>query len=79
MAEEIHGQKFIERGSHAGKGIAVFTSGGDSQVINCCKYWFSSKFCVNVGYECSCEGCCSCGNLSRMQGLFHQGGVSRYD
>jgi hypothetical protein len=24
-------QKFIERGSHKGKGIAVFTSGGDSQ------------------------------------------------
>lgn len=23
--------KFIERGSHKGKGLAVFTSGGDSQ------------------------------------------------
>lgn len=24
-------KRFIERGSHKGKGIAVFTSGGDSQ------------------------------------------------
>lgn len=24
-------QRFIERGSHKGKGLAVFTSGGDSQ------------------------------------------------
>ncbi|XP_055707472.1 ATP-dependent 6-phosphofructokinase isoform X2 [Phlebotomus papatasi] len=27
-------QRFIERGSHKGKGIAVFTSGGDSQGMN---------------------------------------------
>jgi hypothetical protein len=26
------GHKFIGRGAHKGKGIAVFTSGGDSQV-----------------------------------------------
>lgn len=31
MAEKS-GHKFIERGAHKGKGIAVFTSGGDSQV-----------------------------------------------
>lgn len=31
MAEQS-GHKFIERGAHKGKGIAVFTSGGDSQV-----------------------------------------------
>lgn len=24
-------KRFIERGSHKGKGLAVFTSGGDSQ------------------------------------------------
>lgn len=29
---EQKGNKFIERGAHKGKGIAVFTSGGDSQV-----------------------------------------------
>lgn len=29
---EKAGAKFIERGAHKGKGIAVFTSGGDSQV-----------------------------------------------
>lgn len=27
------GHKFIQRGAYKGKGIAVFTSGGDSQVI----------------------------------------------
>lgn len=27
-----HEGKKIQRGTHAGKGIAVFTSGGDSQV-----------------------------------------------
>lgn len=26
-------KRFIERGSHKGKGLAVFTSGGDSQGI----------------------------------------------
>lgn len=31
MAEKA-GSKFIERGSHKGKGIAILTSGGDSQV-----------------------------------------------
>lgn len=31
--------KFIERGAHKGKGIAVFTSGGDSQV----KLFFSKN------------------------------------
>lgn len=27
-------QRFIQHGSHKGKGIAVFTSGGDSQGMN---------------------------------------------
>lgn len=31
---EQEGHKFIERGAHKGKGIAVFTSGGDSQVCS---------------------------------------------
>lgn len=30
---EQQGAKFIERGAYKDKGIAVFTSGGDSQVI----------------------------------------------
>ncbi|XP_029167853.1 ATP-dependent 6-phosphofructokinase isoform X4 [Nylanderia fulva] len=34
MAEETSTQKFIKPGSHKGKGIAVFTSGGDSQGMN---------------------------------------------
>lgn len=31
MAEEQASTKFIKPGSHKGKGLAVFTSGGDSQ------------------------------------------------
>lgn len=31
MEDELAAQKFIKPGSHKGKGIAVFTSGGDSQ------------------------------------------------
>lgn len=27
-------QRFIQRGAHKGKGMAVFTSGGDSQGMN---------------------------------------------
>ncbi|XP_070151819.1 ATP-dependent 6-phosphofructokinase isoform X2 [Polyergus mexicanus] len=34
MAEEAPAQKFIKPGSHKGKSIAVFTSGGDSQGMN---------------------------------------------
>lgn len=34
MAEETPAQKFIKPGSHKGKSIAVFTSGGDSQGMN---------------------------------------------
>lgn len=31
---DLSNQRFIERGVHKGKGIAVFTSGGDSQGMN---------------------------------------------
>lgn len=34
MTENATHQRLIERGSHKGKGIAVFTSGGDSQGMN---------------------------------------------
>ncbi|KAK0159412.1 hypothetical protein PV328_010290 [Microctonus aethiopoides] len=34
MAEDQAASKFIKPGSHKGKGIAVFTSGGDSQGMN---------------------------------------------
>ncbi|XP_012284646.1 ATP-dependent 6-phosphofructokinase isoform X2 [Orussus abietinus] len=34
MGEDQVSQKFIKPGSHKGKGIAVFTSGGDSQGMN---------------------------------------------
>lgn len=38
---EADKKRFIERGSHKGKGLAVFTSGGDSQGIN--EYFFGKK------------------------------------
>lgn len=56
MAENTGpGHKFIERGAHKGKGIAVFTSGGDSQVcfdsidiFDCsCKHVYSFNECIN--------------------------------
>jgi 6-phosphofructokinase len=31
---DVEVQKFISRGTHKGHGIAVFTSGGDSQGMN---------------------------------------------
>ncbi|KZC05103.1 6-phosphofructokinase [Dufourea novaeangliae] len=34
MADDLAAQRFIKPGSHKGKGIAVFTSGGDSQGMN---------------------------------------------
>lgn len=39
-------KRFIERGSHKGKGLAVFTSGGDSQGI-CYLLIYSSNMIEN--------------------------------
>lgn len=68
---ELSGSKFIERGAHKGKGIAVFTSGGDSQVknFNSCLYIFLN--CNFLGDECSCQGCGTNGHLFGMQSLFY--------
>lgn len=68
MAENT-GHKFIERGAHKGKGIAVFTSGGDSQVSQLLK--FNSSGCILIylnflGDERSRKGCSSNGHLSRL-------------
>lgn len=43
-------QRFIERGSHKGKGIAVFTSGGDSQGMNA-----AVRACVRMGIYLGCK------------------------
>lgn len=51
MTEPTH-QRFIERGSHKGKGIAVFTSGGDSQGMNA-----AVRAVVRMGIYLGCKVC----------------------
>lgn len=72
MAEKS-GHKFIERGAHKGKGIAVFTSGGDSQVsegfFGVCGVVFPVM--SVLGDECRRPCHRSYGNLSGVQGLFY--------
>ena len=41
-------KRFIERGSHKGKGLAVFTSGGDSQGM-VVLFFFYSVVCLTTG------------------------------
>lgn len=43
-------QRFIERGSHKGKGLAVFTSGGDSQGMNA-----AVRACVRMAIYLGCK------------------------
>lgn len=66
MAEKS-GHKFIERGAHKGKGIAVFTSGGDSQVNNnsvfLSRYALLHCFLGISGYECGGSCYSSYGNI----------------
>lgn len=45
-------QRFIERGAHKGKGIAVFTSGGDSQGMNA-----AVRAVVRMGIYLGCKVC----------------------
>ncbi|NEU35650.1 hypothetical protein GN156_33880, partial [bacterium LRH843] len=58
-------KRFIERGSHKGKGIAVFTSGGDSQGMNAAvravvrmgMYLGCKVFFIKEGYQGMVDGC----------------------
>lgn len=51
MAEQKEeSQRFIERGAHKGRGIAVFTSGGDSQGMNA-----AVRACVRMGIYLGCK------------------------
>lgn len=43
-------QRFIERGAHKGKGLAVFTSGGDSQGMNA-----AVRACVRMAIYLGCK------------------------
>lgn len=47
-------QRFIQRGAHKGKGIAVFTSGGDSQGMNA-----AVRAVVRMGIYLGCKVSCS--------------------
>lgn len=47
---ELKSHRFIARGSHKGKGIAVFTSGGDSQGMNA-----AVRACVRMAIYLGCK------------------------
>ncbi|XP_077296888.1 ATP-dependent 6-phosphofructokinase isoform X3 [Arctopsyche grandis] len=78
-------QKFIERGAHKGKGLAVFTSGGDSQGMNGavravvrmglylgCKVYF-----IREGYQGMVDGGDNIqeANWSSVSSIIHKGGT----
>ncbi|XP_076262866.1 ATP-dependent 6-phosphofructokinase isoform X2 [Rhynchophorus ferrugineus] len=82
---EKAGAKFIERGAHKGKGIAVFTSGGDSQGMNAavravvrmgiylgCKVYF-----IREGYQGMVDGGENIieANWSSVSCIIHKGGT----
>ncbi|XP_050294022.1 ATP-dependent 6-phosphofructokinase isoform X3 [Anthonomus grandis grandis] len=84
MSEKT-GAKFIERGAHKGKGIAVFTSGGDSQGMNAavravvrmgiylgCKVYF-----IREGYQGMVDGDEHIieANWSSVSCIIHKGGT----
>ena len=78
-------QRFIERGCHKGKGIAVFTSGGDSQGMNA-----AVRAVVRMGIYLGCKVCTHITNIvliitnqfydfnSKISGLFYTRRLSRY-
>ncbi|KAF2893327.1 hypothetical protein ILUMI_12846 [Ignelater luminosus] len=82
---EQKGNKFIERGAHKGKGIAVFTSGGDSQGMNAavravvrmgiylgCKVYF-----IKEGYQGMVDGGANIveANWASVSSIIHLGGT----
>lgn len=83
MGEPV--QRFIQRGAHKGKGIAVFTSGGDSQGMNAavravvrmgiylgCKVYF-----IREGYQGMVDGGDNIveANWSSVSCIIHRGGT----
>ncbi|XP_012149353.1 ATP-dependent 6-phosphofructokinase isoform X6 [Megachile rotundata] len=85
MAEDLAAQRFIKPGSHKGKGIAVFTSGGDSQGMNAAVravvrmgiYLGCKVFFIKEGYQGMVDG----GNniveatWSSVSCIIHRGGT----
>lgn len=47
---ELRNHRFIARGSHKGKGLAVLTSGGDSQGMNA-----AVRACVRMAIYLGCK------------------------
>ncbi|XP_017891872.1 ATP-dependent 6-phosphofructokinase isoform X1 [Ceratina calcarata] len=84
MAEEI-AQRFIKPGSHKGKGLAVFTSGGDSQGMNAAVravvrmgiYLGCKVFFIKEGYQGMVDGENNIveANWSSVSCIIHRGGT----
>lgn len=78
-------KRFIERGSHKGKGIAVFTSGGDSQGMNAAVravvrmgiYLGCKVFFIKEGYQGMVDGGPNIAeaNWSSVSSIIHKGGT----
>lgn len=64
MASTTVKERFIERGSHKDKGLAVFTSGGDSQGMNA-----AVRACVRMAIYLGCK--VSFNKLSIKVFLYH--------
>ncbi|KAI4503763.1 hypothetical protein M0802_001166 [Mischocyttarus mexicanus] len=86
MAEESAAQtKFIKPGSHKGKGLAVFTSGGDSQGMNAAVravvrmgiYLGCKVFFIREGYQGMVDGGNNIveANWSSVSCIIHRGGT----
>ena len=74
MTDHNSPRRVIKAGSHAGKGIAVFTSGGDSQgkvkVTGCQRKMAKLLFYLNRNERC-CESSRAIWHLLRLQSLLH--------
>ncbi|XP_060839122.1 ATP-dependent 6-phosphofructokinase isoform X3 [Rhopalosiphum padi] len=78
-------KRFIERGSHKGKGLAVFTSGGDSQgmnaavraVVRMAIYLGCKVFFIKEGYQGMVDGGENIeeANWSSVSSIIHKGGT----
>ena len=78
-------RKMIQRGSQKGKGIAVFTSGGDSQGMNAAVravvrfgiYLGCNVYFIREGYQGMVEGgdCIVEADWASVSGIIHRGGT----
>uniref|UniRef100_A0A8D8UX71 ATP-dependent 6-phosphofructokinase n=1 Tax=Cacopsylla melanoneura TaxID=428564 RepID=A0A8D8UX71_9HEMI len=85
MEDELKESKFIGQGSHKGKGLAVFTSGGDSQGMNaavraCVRmgiYLGCKVFFIKEGYQGMVDGGDNIveANWSSVSSIIHKGGT----